>query len=167
MEIIKYCQKISDQAYEQEKERENKINCKADYLFKWLTLFVGIFNIAVPIIVKEAEINYRDFWFIVLYIFLMVLVVGAMLVIVILNFPKKVKIYPGGSDILKKIQKSANEDADDFWGAYQNILYKDVLTKQLSKNNNYALVCVTIANILLLMALVCMAIFFGYITWGM
>lgn len=167
MEIIEYCQKISDQAYEQEKERESKINCKADYLFKWLTLFVGIFNIAVPIIVKEAEINYRDFCFIVLYILLMVLVVCAMLVIVILNLPKKVKIYPCGSDILKKIQKSSNENSDDFLGAYQNILYKDVLTKQLSKNNNYALVCVTIANILLLMALICMAIFFGYITWRM
>lgn len=167
METIEYCQKMSDEAYEQERDREKKINIKADYLFRWLTLFVGVFNIAVPIIVKESEINYNDFYFRVLYILLMVLIVGAMLIIVILNMPKKVKIYPSGSDILREIQKNADKNGNKVVLAYQNVLYKDILTKRLARNNDRAIVCITIVNVMLLIALICLAIFFGYITWGM
>lgn len=165
--MIEYCQKISDEAYEQEKSREKAINNKADYLFRWLTLFVGVFNIAIPIIIKETQIDYKDTWFVVLYILLMVLIVGAMLTIVVLNLPQKVKIYPSGSDILKKIQRDSNKNDNNVFQTYQNVLYRDILTKQLSKNNDRAIVCIVIVNIMLALALICMVVFFVYITWGM
>lgn len=53
MGVLDWADQISKDAYEQEWQRMKILIQRADYMIRWLTLFVAIFNIAVPLIAKE------------------------------------------------------------------------------------------------------------------
>lgn len=166
MNPIQFCQQMSDEAYEQELNRERIIGVKTEYLFKWLTLLTAIFNIAVPIIATETSVDFEGSVFVILYALMMVFLLGAMVMVAAINFPRKVKRNPSGSEWMKRIQNHPEkyETENDF--IYQNILCKDVIIEKMKKNNNRSVIFITIANCLLIAALVCMSIFLGYVIWG-
>ncbi len=167
MSVIKFCLEVSEESYQQEKHREEVLKGRIDYLFRWLTLFVSVFNIAVPIIAKETSIDYENCGFVVLYVLLMILLVTAMIIIVCLEFPKKVKIYPLGSDILKKVKEEPEKYKDEMSNNYQKILYQDAVTKQIQANNDKTAGLLKMVNGILIGAIICMAIFFVYVVWVM
>lgn len=164
---MEFCLEIGEQSYQQEKHREEVLTRRIDYLFRWVTVFASVFNIAVPVIVEEVELNYKNVGFVVLYIILMLLLVIAMIIIVYLQFPRKVKIYPLGTDILAKAKEEPQKYVDTISINYQKILYQDVVTGQLQRNNNKIAALLKKVNMLLIGAVICMAIFFMYIIWVM
>lgn len=163
MGIMEYALQIGTDAYEQEKRREQTINSKADYLFKWLTLFIAVFNIAIPLLVKEIDFDYKNCFLIIIYILLMISVVVAMCMIASINFPQKIKLLPKGCRILEQAEKFSDMDNIDLDILYQKILFQDKITEQLSKNNDKAIIKITIANIAIIIAILCLALYFGYI----
>ena len=94
MGVLDWADQISKDAYEQEWQRMKILIQRADYMIRWLTLFVAIFNIAVPLIAKETNLDYSDCIFVSLYIFIMVFLVGSILPVIIINFPQKTKMFP-------------------------------------------------------------------------
>lgn len=166
MDLMEFCKQMSDTAYEQELNREKVIGTKTEYLFKWLTLLVAIFNIAIPIIAKETSVDYSSVVFVVLYVLMMVCLAGAMALVVFINFPRKMKKYPSGTEWMKRIKSHPDKFKNENDFVYQSILCKDVVVEKLKKSNNKAVFCMAIANVLVLVALIFMAIFFGYIIWG-
>lgn len=164
---MEFSLEISEETYQQEMHREEVLTRRIDYLFRWLTLLVSVFNIAVPIIVKEVALNYKKFGFVFLYVILMLLLIIAMVIIVYLEFPRKVKIYPLGCDILKRAKEEPQKYEDTISINYQKILYQDTVTRQLQNNNDKIADLLKKVNVLLIGAIVCMAIFFIYIMWVM
>ncbi|MDD6071044.1 MAG: hypothetical protein PUC12_09585 [Clostridiales bacterium] len=166
MSIMDFGLEVSEESYRQEKCREEVLKGRIDYLFRWLTLFVSVFNIAVPIIVKETSIDYKNCGFIILYVIIMILLVTAMTIIVCLEFPKKVKIYPLGSEILKKAKEEPQKYKDAISNKYQKILYRDTVTRQIQKNNDKTAELLKTVNVILIGTIICMAIFFVYVVWA-
>lgn len=167
MSLMEHCLEISEERYKQEQHREEILKGRVDYLFRWLTLFISIFNLAVPLIVKEAKLNYKDKWFVILYLLLMVLFVAAMLIIVFLEVPQKVKIYPSGTDILKKAKEEPDKYTNEMKFRYQKILYRDVITGKLQQNNDKIASLLKVVNIILAALVVGLAGFFVYIVLAM
>lgn len=164
--IMEYCLKISEEAYEQEKERGKVINGKVDNLFKWLTVLISVFNISISILIKGGGINYKDNKFICLYFLQILFFVAAMFGIFLFNLPQKTKIYPMGSEVLKKCKEEPDKYAGDAAIVYQNILYKDVLTRRISDNNSRAVKIILFSNITLILSVICMAVMLQYIMLG-
>lgn len=164
--IMEYCLKISEEAYEQEKERGKVINSKVDNLFKWLTVLISVFNISISILIKGGGINYKDNKFICLYFLQILFFVAAMFGIFLFNLPQKTKIYPMGSEVLKKCKEEPDKYVGDAAIVYQNILYKDVLTRRISDNNSRAVKIILFSNITLILSVICMAVMLQYIMLG-
>lgn len=164
---MQYCLEISEESYKQEQHREEVLKGRVDYLFRWLTLFISIFNIVVPLIVKEAEVDYKDKVFVGLYIILMLLLVVAMLIIIFLEVPRKVKIYPLGADILKKAKEEPDKYTNEIEYRYQKILYRDAATRKIQQNNDNIANLLKVVNLILAVAIIGMAVFFVYIVLAM
>ena len=84
-----------------------------------------------------------------------------MIDIVLLQFPGKLKTYPLGSDILKHVQENPEEYSTDLVQAYKEILYRDVMTNQLKKRNNHILYGIVIADVLIIISVLLLAVFLG------
>ena len=164
---MEYCVEASVEAYTQEKNRAEIIRGKADSLFKWITLFVSIFNIAVPLIVKNSQIDYKDKLFVALYVFLMVFCVMSMIFILSVQFPEKIKFPILGTVILKKAKEQPEKYVDEIKRTYQRIIFLDTMTKQMRTVNDSAIKKVKNACINALCAIICMTALFAYVTLGM
>ena len=164
MGVLDWADQISKDAYEQEWQRMKILIQRADYMIRWLTLFVAIFNIAVPLIAKETNLDYSDCIFVSLYIFIMVFLVGSILPVIIINFPQKTKMFPTGETVLKEMQSTNKLNQSEEELKYNSILYRDVTTEVISKQNNRRAKCVTISGVALIVSLVLMVVFFIYIT---
>jgi len=162
--VLDWADQISKDAYEQEWQRMKILIQRADYMIRWLTLFVAIFNIAVPLIAKETNLDYSDCIFVSLYIFIMVFLVGSILPVIIINFPQKTKMFPTGETVLKEMQSTNKLNQSEEELKYNSILYRDVTTEVISKQNNRRAKCVTISGVALIVSLVLMVVFFIYIT---
>lgn len=159
LDLIEFGLNVSEKAYSQEQEREKIIKEKLDYLFKWITFFITVINIAISFMMKQSVIDFQQKIFVGMYAVLMVVLILAMLVIVCLQFPRKIKTYPLGTDILKQIQSKPQEYGDGKAKNYKEILYKDAMTKQLRKSNDRALKGIVFANAMLIVAVICLALF--------
>lgn len=160
---LEYAFQISIKAYQQEVDRSRVISARADYLMKWVTLFISVFNIAIPIMVKEIEFDYRNFAFVCLYSLLMLFLIVAMISLTLVNFPKKVKHFPLGRNILEKDQNKLPDQNIDFEIIYNNILMQDVITKKLSKGNDKSVIEIMIANMAIIISIILLAGTFVYI----
>lgn len=130
MGVLDWADQISKDAYEQEWQRMKILIQRADYMIRWLTLFVAIFNIAVPLIAKETNLDYSDCIFVSLYIFIMVFLVGSILPVIIINFPQKTKMFPTGETVLKEMQSTNKLNQSEEELKYNSILYRDVRDEQ-------------------------------------
>lgn len=164
MSLLEYCLAISKEAYKQEEESERKLREKVDYLFKWLTIFVGVFNIAVPLIVK-IDIQQKN-WFLPFYIILMIILAVTLVIIITMQYPLKSKRYPLGSDVLQKIKEN-EKYRDEKYGVYQNILYWDSMTRKLAANNRLIVKRLQWVCGLLIIGIVGIVIFFSMIIFSM
>lgn len=169
MQLLELCQKESDLAYEQECEREKRLNQKTDYLFKWLAIISSVIGLVVPIFSKSEVIDLKSTIFVVLYVLTIAFFVSAMVCIVIVNFPRKTKLYKTGSDILTEIENMSsvqlqNFDIRDI--SYKRILQKDIILKQLRDNNQKMAKLIIASEILMILGLICISIFWGYLVWG-
>lgn len=158
-------QKISDYAYEQEKIRRQNLEMKTEYLFKWITFALSIVGVAVPIISKQIQLNVFSTWFVILYCAIVFFLFAAVAVIIIITFPKKMKLHRTASDILKKEQSDGEQTIEEM--IHMMILENDVVTKDMRKKNSMIAIGIMIADICIGLGLLCSIIFFGYIIWGM
>lgn len=159
---LDYAFQISKEAYKQEVERREIIHRKSEYLIKWITIFISVFNIAIPIIAKEIKFECNDCTFIVLYSILMCGLVGAMISLVLLEYPQKVKCYPLGYEILNNKKNKLSEENVDLEIIYNNILIQDSITKKLSQSNNRAANKIIVANICIILAIISLSTLFVY-----
>ena len=157
---LDYAFQVSSEAYKQQVEREKTIRTKSEYLIKWITIFISVFNIAIPIIVKEIDFDYRNVFFVILYSVLMGGLIVAMLCLLLLDYPQKVKCHPLGHEILKNDKFRFSQENSDFEIIYNNILIQDSITKRLSQNNDNAVRNLKIANLSIIVAIVALATLF-------
>lgn len=163
MNLLEFCLQMGKQTYEQEVKREQEIRKRADYLFKWITFIVSIFNIAVPLIVKTDNIHFKDCAFVLLYAAIMLLFIVAVILVVSIEFPQKKKYYPLGTDLLKRAKEDITKFTNETDLQYQSILYTDVLTKKMSDNNDSLVKRLWWAYWDLLFVMVLLVIFILYI----
>lgn len=160
MDLLKHVLSISKQAYEQEVKRSEIIASKMEYLFKWLTIIFGALNVVFPIVMKELpDIAGKDkcvTW----YIVVMSILVADIIVIIILSLPRKIKVYPLGTDILEKIQKEPDRYMTENECIKNQIFRIDAMTKKLSKNNDGAVRWLRLADFLMGLAMISMGILF-------
>ena len=161
MDLMKFSLTISEKAYLQEVDREKVIKEKVDYLFKWITFFITVINIAITIMIKQSSIDFSEKKYVLWYTLLMVCLIVSMIDIVLLQFPGKLKTYPLGSDILKHVQENPEEYSTDLVQVYKEILYRDVMTNQLKKRNNHILYGIIIADVLIIISVLLLAVFLG------
>lgn len=160
------CLKVSETAYKQELERQKDIGAKLDYLFKWLTIFVAIGNIGVPLIAKYADATVMSGVFWILYGFLSVCLVGALLLIIGVQFPRKQVYFPMGTDICKKVKRDNQLYAHEEDWYYQKILYWDNITHSLAQKNNKAIYMIRIIDMLFIAAIILLSVLFFYMIQG-
>lgn len=160
--IMEYALKMGNEAYKQEQERSQILRLRVDYLFKWLTLFISVFNIMIPLLTKEIGFDYTDSVFIGLYILLMILALAAMIIILSLNYPKKIKRFPTGCEILKIKDQLVGDSDADINMLYQQILLQTRLTQQLSDCNDKAVESIRMANFMLVLLIIVMMFFYVY-----
>ena len=160
MDILERCLLVSEEAYKQEEESEKILREKVDYLFKWITFLVSVFHIAVPII-ADSSIDQKG-WFLPVYIGLMLLLVTALMITIVIQYPIKSKRYPLGSSILQKIQ-SDEKFQDERYSVYQSILYRDALTKQLAANNRSVAKKIRVVSGFLVAGILGIVVFFSLI----
>lgn len=166
VQLMEYCKEYSAKRLEQEVRREEILRVRTDYIFKWLTLLVAIFNIAIPIIVKETNINTQTAFFIKGYIVVTILVVFAMALIIYIQLPKKIKVFPKASDILKKIQNEPEKYESEVSCEYQKLLTDDAIINTMSNINDRCAKILCVTNFLLFLIVVGMTLFFSYIILG-
>lgn len=157
LDLLERCLAISEEAYKQEEESGRRLREKVDYLFRWLTIFVGVFNIVIPLIAKSG-IQQKS-WFVPFYIGLMTVLIVTLVIIITIQYPLKAKRYPLGSDILQKMQKD-EKYRDEKYSVYQNILYRDSLTKKLAINNNSIVRKLRWVCVMMIVGMIGIAIFF-------
>lgn len=161
--FLEQCLIVSETAYKQELERQKDIGIKLDYLFKWLTIFVAIGNIGVPLIAKYAEASVLSGVFWILYGGLSFCLVGALLLIIFIQFPRKQLYFPMGTDICAKVKNNNRLfDKEEDWN-YQQILYWDNMTRSLEQKNNKAICMIRIIDIMFIVAMILLSVLFLYI----
>lgn len=164
--FLEECLNFSEIAYKQELERQKEIGTKLDYLFKWLTIFVAVGNIGVPLIAKYAETIVITGVFWILYGVLSFCLVGALTFIIVVQLPRKQVYFPLGTDICEKAKKDSRLfDKEEDW-YYQKILYWDNMTRSLEKRNNKAICVIRIIDGMFIMAIVLLSVLFVYILRG-
>lgn len=163
MDVLDFCTQLGKQAYKQEEKREQDIRKRADYLFKWLTFIVSIFNLSIPFIVKAENINYKNAVFIFLYVSIMILFTAAIILVVLAEYPQKKKYFPLGTELLKKAKEDMTKFTDETDLQYQSILYTDVMTKKMSGNNDRLVKLLKGAYLDLMLVMILMVIFILYI----
>ncbi len=165
MRLIEFCQQMSDFAYQKESERGKILEQKTDFLFKWLTLIVSIIGIAVPIISKNTAMNVYSIPFIVLYAIGMLFLIAAMILILIVHFPRKIKLYELGTDYLQLLVND-EQLCDEREMEYHKILVDDVIIKDMRKMNQISAIIIMIAEICIIIGLLVSSILFAYLIWG-
>ena len=160
MNILDHCLTLSEEAYKQEEESEKILREKVDYLFKWLSFLVSVFNIAVPLIASNGIEQKK--WFLPMYLVLLLFLMIALVLTIIMQYPKKMKRYPLGSTVLKRIQGDEKYQ-DEKYNIYQSILYRDALTKKLAENNKSTAKKMSVVCFFLVIGIIGMAIFFSLI----
>lgn len=162
---LDFALQIGTKAYQQEIDRGKVIALRADYLMKWVAIFVSVFNIAIPIIVKETQFDYHSCVFVFLYGTLMALLVIAMILLASVNFPKRIKHYPFGYEIINNEKEVLSEDDCDLdlEVVYKNVLMQDAITQRMKNNNDKAAIEILLANIAIILANVFLAITFVYL----
>ena len=160
---------LSEKAYAQEQEREKAIKEKLDYLFKWVTLFITVINVALTVMMKQSVVDFQQKVFVYTYEVLMGALICAMIAIVLLQLPRKRKVYPFGTDVLRAIKKYP--ERFDFFNdeksqIYKEILYRDTITNQLRKSNDVSIYGIVFTDIMLIIAVVALAVFLGRIMTG-
>lgn len=166
MEVINFlteCLKISEIAYKQETERQNAVGAKLEYLFKWLTAFIAIGNIGVPLISKYANAGLFSWAFWILYSLISICLVAALILIIFVQFPRKQKYFPLGTDILKKVEDDKGSFAYKEDLCYQQILYWDNITNSLKQKNDKAVMIIKIISILFVLVIILLTVLFMYI----
>lgn len=161
--FLEECLKIGEIAYKQEVERQNAVGAKLEYLFKWLTAFIAIGNIGVPLVSKYANDESFSWAFWILYSLISICLVAALVLIIFVQFPRRQKYFPLGTDILKKVEKERTAFAHTEDLCYQQILYWDNITKSLRQKNDKMVKIVMIINILFVLAIILLAVLFVYI----
>lgn len=165
MELFSLCEKATDEVYQSELKRQQSVINKTDFLFRWLTMIVSIFNISLPLIVKQVNININDKKFVLLYTLLMIILLCDMGLTICVNYPIKYKSDMMGSDWLKFIKDNPDKISNEMDFRYYHILTTDIVSKRLRDNNDRAFKIIRIAYIILIVALGIMALFFSYIIW--
>lgn len=175
MNLFEFCHQRNNSAYEYECERQKILDSKTDYLFKWLTLIVSVIGIVVPVITKSETDLSQSKGFLWLYIITMIMYVGAMILVLLVSFPRKIKLYRSGSEWLKiarDLQKSGNnlpqKDDIDIMKEfdYKRILEEDIIIKKIRKKNNKVAYMIMAADICIIAGLIVTAILFMYLIWG-
>lgn len=155
--FLEECLKVSETAYRQELDRQKSIGTKLDYMFKWLTIFVAIGNIGVPLIAEYVDQSIFSWIFWILYVIISCCLVGALLLIILIQFPKKQVYFPLGTDICRKAKNTSLFEKEEKW-YYQQILYWDNITKSLEQKNSKAIKILKIINVLFVIAIVLLSV---------
>ena len=164
LKALDYCLQFSKRAYDQEIMRQKSALNKAEYLFKYLTLLTSAFNIVVSVVSKMNDINTAEPEFVVLYILMLAAGATGIISSLIIQIPRKTKLFSLGIEELKRVQANPVKYHTEFERIYQEILWVDTITKRMRENSDKVLKWILIAYI----SLVAMICFFGvFITYLM
>lgn len=166
-EILKDCLETGKTAYSQETARQELIGTKADYLMKYLTLFVAILNLSIPLVLKYSTPTIVTPCFRRIYIALMALLIIGIGGTLLIQYPQKVNLFPSAGDALEYAKKHTNEMEDERARIYQQILRYTSALKSLETSNNRRVRLLTGVFWIYLLIVLLMGVFFGYIIFSL
>lgn len=162
-EILQNCLLVGQEAYNQEKKRQDIIGGKADYLMKYLTVFVALLNLSIPLILSYYKEIMTDTGFRWIYVFAMICLLAGMTATLLVQRPERIKLFPSAGDMLKTVQQKEEEFADERRWVYQQVLFYTAALNSLEKSNNKRMFWLKIAFSLYALIIFLVGVFFGYI----
>lgn len=160
---LKYCLQFAQRAYDQEMERQRYAASKADYLLKYLTLLMTAFNITVSVVSKMSNVRIAGIIFWGLYIPMLVAGVVGIVSTLMIQKPRKIRVFPLGKEELLKVQNDSLQYDTDCKRIYQEILLTDKITVSLRENNNTAMIWIMSAYISLAVMTIIFGVFITYV----
>lgn len=157
--------KLSTIALEDENKRSGMLERKADYLFKWLTFVITIVGIIVPVVSKQTGKDMNDKFAIIVYVVTLTFFVCAIVCVIAINWPRKVKMNILGKEMMDMVKQSNVTDTRDV--IYKEIMMKDVITDELRKQNRGKARLIAWGNIFLVLGILNLIVFISYFIWGM
>ena len=158
MNVLELGEAVSKAAYVQEKERYAELNRKAGAMLQWMSLFLGIFNIGIPLLVKAGKIDVSGGQYLGIYVLMLfcsLIAIGGILFATIL---RKYKYFPNGKDILSEA-KTNSKFGNSNYCTYRNILMQDAIANRMRKNNGILAVSLIVAEIMLMLDIVFTVVF--------
>lgn len=163
LKALDYCLQLGKRAYDQEVMRHKNAINKAEYLFKYLTLLTTAFNIVVSVVSKMNNIDIAEREFVVLYILMLVAGAAGIISSLLIQIPRKTKLFGLGFEELKRVQANPDKYDTEFKRIYQEILWTDTITRRMRKNSNTALIWIMIAYISLIVMILLFGVFITYL----
>lgn len=162
-DILKQCLLLSKEAYGQELERQKAIGVKADYLMKFYTLLLAVLNLSLPLIIKYAGLENSYMWK-VFYGLAMTSILLGIVSALLIQRPRKVVLFPGGTTALKEVQKSEKPAGSEEW-IYKNILLLDKRTLSIERGNRDAVKWTVVSYVMFVLSIILMGFFFYSVIW--
>ena len=163
LKALDYCLQLAKRAYDQETMRQKNAINKAEYLFKYLTLLTTAFNIVVSVISKLNNVNTAECKFLVLYILMLVTGAAGIISSLMIQIPRKTKLFSLGIKELERVQENPDKYYTDFKRIYQEILWTDAITKRMRENSDKALKWILIAYVSLVAMIISFGVFITYL----
>lgn len=158
LDKLKYCLKIGQVSYDQEKERLKSLDKRAENLIKYSTLLIAVTNLVVSLAGK-AFFQIKDTPCVKnLYIILMLVIIGCLVLSLISQRPGKIKIFPDGKWMFENMQKENGKYATEQERVYELILRYSCSTNSLQKLNSCTMVFLGIAYFLYILSIVLLMI---------
>lgn len=130
--ILKNVLAIAEEAYQQEQERMKSLNQKADNLTRYVSIFLVLLNIILPLVVKYTQIKFILAVF--AYIFVCVPSIISLIFAIKEQRLSTICRFPDGHSLIK-VASEENLKTNDEWLKYKISQY-DLAIKTLEQNND-------------------------------
>lgn len=130
--ILKNVLTIAEEAYQQEQERMKSLNQKADNLTRYVSIFLVLLNIILPLVVKYTQIKF--ILALLAYIFVCVPSIISLICAVKEQRLSKMCRFPDGHSLIE-VASEENLNSNVEWLKYKISQY-DLAIKILEENND-------------------------------
>lgn len=134
MQKISFVLELAKISYEQELERLKRINQKADNLTKYISIYLVMLNLVIPLVIKENIVLTFSPW--ICYLLTVIPAVLSLIIAVITQAFDKITLFPMGYSLENDIIDNPEEyDSTLKLESKQIALYDDAIT-EIEKNND-------------------------------
>lgn len=142
-------------SYEQELERLKRINQKADNLTKYISIYLVMLNLVVPLIIKENIVLIFSPW--ICYLLTVIPAVFSLVIAVVAQVFDKITLFPMGYSLENDIIDNPEEyDSILKLESKEIALYDDVIT-EIEKNNDLKIRYIIVGYVFYVISVIALA----------